>query len=153
MLSKSEDPETVGGPQVLCFINGRLDDLYFERNQIRTFDWKAAFLDKTVELEKLAQRKNQAMFRKVFIDSWKKRSIQPLIRKLDLSFQVHLNNDIKYLISNAKANSHSKFNKQKPKIQFNQESLSFDLVFDNHATRCPCMHEITGLKILATLKS
>lgn len=93
------------------------------------------------------------MFKKVFIDSWKKRNIGPLIKKLDLSFQVIINNDIKYFISNAKTKTNLKLKDKSPKIQFNQESLSFDLIFDNHIVECPKMHQISSLKILALLKS
>ena len=75
-----------------------------------------------------------------------------MVRKLDLSFQIHINNDVKYLIS-SKNEAKSKFQGNKaPKIQLNQESLSFDLVFDNEKAECPPLHEISNVKILAVMK-
>ena len=43
-----------------------------------------------------------ATFKKVFIDHWKKASITSLIKKLELSFQVEVNNEIKYPIAQKK---------------------------------------------------
>ena len=34
----------------------------------------------------------------------------------------------------------------------NQESLSFDLVFDNEKAECPPLHQISNVKILAVMK-
>lgn len=91
------------GDIVKTFLNSKLDELYFEYKPIRGFDWKTEFLNKTKQQEQNSKRKNTLMFKKVFIDSWKKKNIVPLIKKLDLSFQVVINNDIKYFVSNAKA--------------------------------------------------
>ena len=66
---------------------------------------------------------------------------------MNLSFQVHVNSDTKYLISNVQTKK--AFNTA-PKIQFNHESLSFDLVFSKD---CPTLKVISEIKILAVAKS
>ena len=117
--------------KALQYLATKFDDFYYFENRIQSQNWKDIFLTKSKQLEQAAFKKTMIEFKKVFIDSWKKKNILPLIKKLDLSFQVHVNNDIKYLISNKVATT-TKFGGQGPKIQLNQESLSFDLVFENH---------------------
>lgn len=65
-------------------------------------DWRLLFLEKTQKLEKQAQARTLGTFKKVFVDSWRKANIMGLIRKLDLSFQVSINNEIKYFVPGKK---------------------------------------------------
>lgn len=78
------------------------------------------------------------MFRKVFVDSWKKLSITTLVKKLDLTFQVMINNDLRYNISHKKKHDPKQVSSEHL-IQFNMESASFDLIFEDFSkvAKCP----------------
>ena len=100
----------------------------------------------------LSQKRNITFFKQIFVDSWKKKNIQPLVKKLDLSFQLHINNDVKYLISSLVPKQKPGNVKISPKIMFNQDSLSFDVVLENNKQVCPSLQDIFSVKIFAVLK-
>ena len=60
---------------------------------------------------------------------------------------MHVNNDVKYLITSKVQKA---FGKDKKKIQVNQDSISFDLVLGDS---CPDMNKIQSVKIFAVLKN
>lgn len=70
-----------------------------------------------MKLEKDNQTRNTNHFKQVFVDSWKKKNILPFIRKMDLGFQIVINNEIRYTITEKKKDKFA-FN-QNPTIQIN----------------------------------
>jgi hypothetical protein len=143
-----------GKEQILAYLSGSTLEEFFEFDpEVRSVQWKDVFLKTTLQLEYQSQKRNMAQFKLIFVDSWRKKNIQPLIKKLDLSFQLHVNNDVKYLVSSIVPKSKNTKLKMSPKIQFNQDSLSFDVVLENNKQVCPPLSEIFSLKFFAVLKS
>lgn len=85
--------------QALDYLHGRLDEFYEFDPEVRNVEWRQVFLKTTCQNEMLSQKRNITFFKQIFIDSWKKKNITTLVKKLELSFQMHINNDVKYLVS------------------------------------------------------
>lgn len=90
------------------------------------------------------------------MDSWKKKSIAALIRKLDLSFQLLLNNEHRYHVTQQKRATNKLVTFAEQLIQFNLDSASFDVVIQDHKQQhkgsCT-MSDLFNVKILAISKT
>jgi len=92
-------------------------------------------------------------FSQVFVDSWKKKSIVPLVKKLDLSFIIVINNDTKYFVLNKlQSKENNKFKERFIPIQYFGTALAFSVTFKG-GDECPKFHDIRSLKVQAVLKS
>ena len=123
-------------------VNGQtvLDEIYYSHRGNFQIDWRTPFLEQTKAFEKAAQTKTLGTFKQVFVDSWRKASIIKLVRKLDLAFIVEVNNETKFFIPSSK-------------LQFNADSVSFDLDFPaNVKKHCPALERIHTVTIVAALK-
>ena len=88
--------------QILEYLRPKFEILFDFEPQLKSISWKELFLQKTVTTELQNQKNNMKMFKKVYIDSWKKQNIRSLISKLDLQFQVVVNSEVKFMISTNK---------------------------------------------------
>lgn len=94
---------------MLEYLNPRFDDFFTFDNEIRSVTWKELFLAKIKDIESQTRKNNLELFKKVFVDSWKKQKIQNLIKKLDLCFEVVINQDYRFKINQVRKIKNQKF--------------------------------------------